>query len=405
MPLFKYTARDSSGKSQSGELDAQDIQTVRQSIKGKGLFPITIIEHVESQSLDLAKIFQRKPKPKDIANLTRQFQVMFMVGVPMDKILTILANNTHIIVLKEALEGISHEVASGKRLSEAFSQYPKIFSPLYTNMLAVGETGGVLDKTLNELASVLEKEHSLKAKVKSAMLYPKIVMGALIGVTWLMLAFVFPPFQAFYASNDAELPLPTKILMALSDIVVDQWYVPIVGALALYVSWKMLKKNEAFAITLSKLSFKLPVFGKLNLLAANSHFGHLVAALYKAGVPLVKALGVVASTMPNRVYAQEVHSLKVGLEQGLSLSESMKKCLYFEPMVQQTCAIGEQTGQLDVILEATTAFYDEEISEMLKNLTTLIEPIMLFFLFAAVLVLALAVYLPIWNISKVVLPN
>lgn len=405
MPQFQYKARDAKGKLISGTMEGSSTTDIQRRLSLDGMYPLEVSQAQAGLSLELPNFLQRKPKPKDIANMTRQFQVMFDVGIPVNKILGILSEQVIHKGLKQALTNIGQDVATGTPLSDAFEKYPQYFSELYTSMLRVGEKGGVLGRALLELASSLQKQHDLRSKIKSAMLYPKIVIGALVGVGWLMLAFVFPPFKAFYEDKGAELPMLTKMMIVLSDLVTVYWYVPVISIVAAAIGWKYAQKLEGVKLFLSLVAFKLPVFGKLNLIAANSHFGHLIASLYKAGLPLATALGVVATTITNQLYSKEVDSLRIALEKGQSLSQGMAGCKYFEPMVRESCAIGEQTGRLDVILKATTSFYDNEIDDMLKNLTTLIEPILLFFLFGAVLVLALAVYLPIWNLSDVVLSN
>lgn len=403
MPTFTFKACDSSGNVVVGELDGDSVALVKEAIYAKGLIPT----QVNPKGLQAASFsfFQKKPSQKDIASMTRQFQVMFAVGTPIDKILALLARQLQNPALKKAMTRIHKDVAAGSRLSVAFGAYPQFFSPLYISMIEVGETGGILDKTLREMAAIMEKESEIHSKVKAAMLYPKIVMFVLAAVTWGMLAFVIPPFKAFYASHGAELPMPTKIVLAMSGLVTTYWYLGILGGFAIYFLWRSFTKTALGEDWISRLAFKIPVFGRLNRLTANARFGHLLSGLYRAGVPVAHALSVVAKTMSNIHYANDVLMIKRGIEQGSSLSKCMENTRYFEPMVQEAVSVGEKTGQLDVLLHEAANFYDVEIDGILKNLSTLIEPILLVFLFAGVTVLALAIYLPIWNMSKVMLPK
>ncbi len=403
MPTFVFRARDQSGNLVSGELDGDSVIAIKDAIAAKGLLPTDVQE--KGLEVSASSFFKRKATPKDIANMTRQFQVMFAVGTPMDRILSILARQLKNPALKDAMIRIQKDVAAGTRLSVAFRAYPQYFSPLYTSMIEVGEAGGVLDKTLKEMASILQKESEIHSKVKSATLYPRIVVFALAGVTWAMLAFVIPPFKAFYANHGAELPTPTKVVMGLSDLCTSYWYVLLIIIGGSIWLWKRFSRTEFGKYWIAVVAFHLPVFGKLNRLIANARFGHLLSSLYRAGVPIAHALAVVANTMTNVHYANDVLSVKRGLEQGHSLSKCMENTKYFEPMVQEAVSVGEKTGQLDALLDATATFYDGEIDEMLKNMATLIEPILLVFLFAGVTLLALAIYLPIWNLSKVILPT
>lgn len=403
MSTFIFKARDPSGNLVEGELEGENTEQIKEAIAAKGLFP-TDVQIKESKASSFS-LFKKKPSLKDIANMTRQFQAMFAVGTPMDRILSLLSRQLQNPALKQAMTHIHKDVASGTRLSVAFRAYPEYFPPLYISMIEVGETGGVLDKTLREMASILQKESEIHAKVKSAMLYPKIVLFVLGAVSWGMLAFIIPPFKKFYEGHGADLPTPTKVVVALSDLCTTYWYVGVLGGAAAYWLWKRFSKTDLGRDWISRVAFKLPVFGRLNRLTANARFGHLLSSLYRAGVPIARALEVVANTMTNIHYANDVLGIKKGLEQGSSLSKCMEHTKYFEPMIQEAVSVGEKTGQLDVLLDATATFYDAEIDDMLKNMSTLIEPILLVFLFAGVTVLALAIYLPIWNLSKVVIPK
>ncbi len=405
MPTYLFKARDQSGALVTGEIDAENLSAAREQVSAQGLFPVdTDLKDLAQKNISFG-FFKRKPSPKEIANMTRQFQALFAVGTPMDRILALLAKQLQNQALKEAMIHIQKDVASGTKLSAAFKAFPQYFPPLYISMMEVGESGGVLDQTLKEMASILQKEAEIRSKVKSAMLYPKIVLFVLGGVTWGMLAFVIPPFKTFYSGHGAELPAVTRAVMAMSELVTGSWYIGLGIGFALYWGWKKFASTRIGEDFIGHAAFKIPVFGRLNRLTANSRFGHLLSSLYRAGVPITQALGVVAKTMTNVHYARDVLSIKKGLEQGNSLSKCMENTKYFEPMIQESISVGEKTGQLDLLLDSTATFYDAEIDDMLKNMSTLIEPVLLVFLFSGVTVLALAIYLPIWNLSKVIIPK
>ncbi|MES2503859.1 MAG: type II secretion system F family protein [Myxococcota bacterium] len=410
MTIFHYKARDSNGVEIIGELDAADQAAAMALLLEKGVFPVSInsgkadLKPTSSplkKSISLPK--RAKFGPKELASFTRQFEVMFAVGMPVDKILLTLSRQAEHPTILAVLEDIQKSVSGGTRLSEAFAKYPKYFNKLYTSMLEMGQSAGVLDKTLHEISNILRKEHSIRTKVKSALLYPKIVMFTVLIVTWGMLVFVFPPFKSFYADQNAVLPLPTRIVMAMSDMLIHSWYIPLAIVVVSYLVWRRAKKIPYVEHLLGKLALNIPVFGLLNRLASNARFGHLVAALYRVGLPLPQTLAIVGETLPNIIFREEVALLKEGVEHGQSLSLGMTKSKCFSLLMKETCAVGEQTGKLDTTLDATAGFYDTELDELLDNLSTLIEPFMLFILFGIVLLLALAVYLPIWNMSKAVL--
>jgi type II secretory pathway component PulF len=406
VPTFSYQARDRGGALIEGEIEVQQADQVESAIMSLGYYPVSFTKKNQDISFtSFTSIFQKKPAAKDIANLTRQFQVMFSAGTPIDRILFTLAKQASNPLLKVVLTEIQADVASGLRPSAAFKKHPLYFNSLYTSMLEAGETGGFLDRTLNEMAKILEKEHEIKTKVSSATLYPKIVFGVLIIVTWGMLVFVIPPFQTFYAKFGADLPLPTKILLNLSKLLTNYWYLGLFFVICIFFGWRYFAKTPQGTEFRSWLELRAPVFGRLNLLVINARFGHLISGLYRAGVPLVSALGIVANTVSNKFFAQEILEIKNGVEHGRSLSKCLEGSKYFEPMMQEACGVGEKIGKIDELLLSVAKFYDEEADDMLKNLSVLIEPFLLVVLFGAVMLLALAIYMPMWNISKVILPS
>lgn len=403
MTTYIYKARDRAGNMVNGTLEGPSDPAVREALAARGLFPVSI--QSRGLNLSLQSLLTKKIKTKDLVNLTRQFEVMFAAGTPMDRILATLERQTKHEGLKEVMGKIHRDVSSGTRLSDAFAKHPRYFDHLFTSMLAVGEVGGVLNRVLKGMASILGKEDRIKTKIKSATLYPKIVIVALVIVATLMLIFVIPVFGNFYKGYGAKLPLPTLILIGASDFLIGYWWMAAVMAIGGYWSWRRFKKSMRGKEFMSYLEFHFPVFGTLSLMAANARFGHLLGALYRAGLPLSRALEVVADTIDNLRYARDVQHLKRELDKGRSLSMAMEEAQYFTPLIREVTAVGEQTGKLDDMLETTAEFYDEEVDEMLKNLTTLIEPMLLFGIFGMVGLLALAVYMPIWNLSSVVNPQ
>lgn len=404
MPIFQYRARNVLGEPVEGELESTTEQIAKEEIASQGLYPIVVRQ--KGTDISFRKIlFQPRVTSKDLARLTQQFQVMFAAGTPMERIFEVLIKQMHNQELKLVLMQVKKAVLSGSRLSSAFKQYPKYFSPLYISMLEVGETGGVLDLALQEMASIFQKEYELNAKIRSATLYPKIVLMALLVMSWVILVFVIPPFQGLYARYGADLPLPTQILIGLSHLITSYWYIAVVLAVGFVFGYRQFAKSSKGEEWFNWFALRVPVFGRLNILVANARFCHLVAALYRAGVPLAPALGVIASTLNNMYFSREILLFQKGLEHGVPLSKSMEHAVYFEYMVREACAVGERTGKLDELLQATAKFYDMEVDETVKNLAVLIEPILLVFLFGGVMLLALAVYLPIWNLSRVILPS
>lgn len=400
---FVYKARNQDGALISGELDAINAMIVKDALVDKNLFPVSV--QPKGFDLSLSSFFAKKVKIKDLVNLTRQIQVMFSAGTPMDRIIDVARRQAKHAGLKKSLEKIHQDISVGTKLSEAFAKHPQYFNSLYVNMLNVGETGGVLDGTLKELVKILQSEHMIRAKVKSATLYPKIVMGTLLLVSAVMLIFVIPAFSAFYTKFKAELPLATRILIGISDAVTAYWYLVFFGMVGGFFAWRAFVVTPVGKNFSSLLKFKLPIFGHLNLMVANARFGHLISSLYHAGLPLTKSLEVVAETMDNYRFDEDVRFLKKGLEEGKGLSVAMKSARYFTPLIIESTEVGELTGRLDELLSSAALFYDDEVNDILKNLATLIEPILLFVIFGMIALLALAIFMPIWNLSNVVMPS
>jgi type IV pilus assembly protein PilC len=404
MANYSYTARNAKGGLVTGELEGESIKLVQKALRAQGLFPLKVATQFMSLKLEDLRI-QQKVSIKELVSFTRQFKVMFKAGLPIRKIFETLLRQTSHPELKKALKVIQVDVNQGVSMSKAFSKHPKIFNSLYVNMLAVGEVGGVLDTVLTALSDMLLDEYRIISKVKAATIYPKIVLVVLVLVFIVMMMFVVPAFQDFYAGQKAELPLPTRIIIVASDLTLHYWYVGFAAFAGLYLFWKQFVRMKMGQFILAYFQFRLPVFGILNKLVANARFSNLISSLYDSGLPISRALDIVADTMGNALFAKEVKRVKLQMDQGKNMSAAMATSSYFTPMVIETTGIGEKTGALGEVLKSTAEFYNEEVDGMLKNLTTLIEPLLLLVIFAMVGLLAFAIFMPIWNLSKVVLPG
>ncbi|MDO8494560.1 MAG: type II secretion system F family protein, partial [Deltaproteobacteria bacterium] len=316
--LYQYKARRLSGDLLTGELEGDNVLLVKEALASQGLFPVSV--QPKGFELSLKTLLAGKLKAKELAAFTRQFQVMFAAGMPMEKILLTLKVQTAHPGLRGAVAKIHEDVSGGMRLRDAFARHPKYFNELYTNMLAIGEIGGVLDKTLKGIAEILVKENQIKTKVKSATLYPKIVFVVTVFVAILMLIFVVPVFSGFYSGHGAKLPLPTLILVSLSEWVIGYWYFFVAATAGAVFSWKRFSKTERGKRFVGKLQLKLPVFGNLYRLSVNARFGHLLSSLYRVGLPLSRSLEVTATTIENVIYADGVRQIKQEVERGRSLS-------------------------------------------------------------------------------------
>lgn len=407
MGIFTYTARDTQGQLLTGELEGQNAKAIKIQLADQGLFPVGVTAKGGAWEWDLSSFLRnsRKNRIRTMVSFTRQFAALFKAGVSIDKIFSALIKQAQVPDLRITLEKIRRDVGSGTSLHQAFKKHPKYFDDLYINMLSVGEQGGLLGSVLTNLANLLDRDYRIVGRIKSATLYPKIVLFVFIVVVIIMLVFVIPRFSTFYAGYGAELPTPTKILIGVSDIVKGYWFYVILLVGGVLFALKRYGRSGPGRLFFDTWKFRYPVFGSLNLLVANARFGHLVGSMYNSGVPLVKALEIVAGAIGNKAYEEQVKKVRQDVEQGTSLAVAMEQHSFFTPMMIETASAGEQSGSLDEMMETTASFYDEEASNTLDQLGTLIEPLLMVGLFGLVALLAFAIFLPMWNVSSVILPH
>ncbi|MBI2083296.1 MAG: type II secretion system F family protein [Deltaproteobacteria bacterium] len=400
MPLFSYRARDPAGMLITGELEANAEDALMSHLSNQGLIPLRVRKVVKGFRLpSLSRIFSRRIRSEELLVFTRQFQTLFKAGLGMDSIFSALLRQSRNKKMVEVLQGIRSAVASGSTLAQAFSKFPEVFRELYVNMLAAGEEAGILDETLKHLGDLLEKEIGIRSAVKSATLYPKIVIATLMLAITVLMIVVVPKFAAFYANYKAALPLPTVILMKMSYFFVHWWFLLLAAGLLFLFLYRRYKATLRGKMRLGELAFKLPVFGPLNLRVANARFCHILSSLYKSGLPITRALEITGGTIENGAFQRDVDQLRLEVTRGRSLSEGMQQCRFFTPVIEEAVAAGEKSGALDEMMDSVGSHYDMEVGHTIKNLSTLLEPILLFLIFGMVGLFALAIFLPIWNMT------
>ena len=403
MSVYLYRARDAQGALITGQVEASAVEALKIKLASQGLIPLSVKGVAQGIHLpNWTKFFGPRIKLEEILVFTRQFQTLFKAGLGMEAILSALIRQCQNKGFQEVLQKIRAEVSSGGTLSSAFSKHPKVFRELYINMLAAGEEAGILEGTLKYLADLLEKESMLTASVKSAILYPKIVLAVLVMAISILMIFVVPKFATFYEHYQSALPLPTLILMKLSHLFVHGWYLLAAIAGLLIFAFKRYQRTARGKLRLGKIAFQVPVFGPLNLRVANARFCHILSSLYRSGLPITRALEITGGTLENGAFRRDVEILCAELTGGRSLSEGMGRCHYFTPVIMEATAAGEKSGALDEMLESVGGHYDMEVGHSLKNLTTMLEPILLIFIFGIVGLFAMAIFLPIWNMSQLV---
>lgn len=402
MPTYRYKARDKSGELITGEIEAISAEELKESLYREGMIPISVMTAGSSFSLDAITSKFHRVKDEDMMIFVRQFYTLFKAGVSMDTILATLSKQITSAPLLNAVVRARSDIAAGATLAQAFGRHPTVFNELFVSMLSAGEEAGILEKVLKQLSELIQKEYEIRKNVKSATLYPKIIITVLIGAVTFLMMFVIPKFTVFYAKYGAELPLPTKIMIGASDFFRGYWYIALGIVVALYVLYRKYNATPSGRMKLDRLRFQIPVFGSLNLKVANARFGHIMSALYSSGLAMPRSLEVVANIIGNEAYAREVRQIRDDIHRGATLSEAMQRRTYFPPVVVETTAVGERAGALDEMLATVADHFDLEVSHMIKNLTTLLEPLLLVGIFGMVALLALAIFLPIWNLSRVV---
>ncbi len=402
---FAYTGRNAAGKLVKGSIDASSEAVVASRLVSMGLSPISIAKASENTGLKKEISipgFKKKIKLKELAVMSRQMATMIGAGLSLLRTLNILAEQTENTALAKILQQVRDEVETGVSTSDAFAKHTEVFPPLMISMIRAGEAGGFLEGALDSIAINFEKEVKLKGKIKSALTYPVIVLiMSLISVV-AMLVFIVPVFQKMFTSLGGKLPLPTMMLVYMSQAMV--WIGPlmIVIFIAFSIWWPKNKNTERVRKKLDPFKLKLPVFGILLKKIAIARFSRNFSDMIGAGVPILRALQIVGETSGNWVIQQSLQEVGESVRQGHSLSGPLSDHAVFPPMVTQMIAVGEDAGSLEVMLNKIADFYDQEVEAATEQLTAMIEPLMVAFLGVVIGSMVVALYLPIFNISKLI---
>ena len=400
---FQYQVRDKTGKVVSGTIEAESQAAVAQKLTSMGYATVSISQAGGGMKKEL-KIpgFGDKVKLKDLAVMSRQFATMINSGLSLLRALNILSEQTPNKKLSEVLSQVRNDVETGNPLSASLAQHPAIFPPLMINMVRAGEVGGFLDGVLLQIAENYEAEVKLKGKIKSAMTYPVVVfVMAILAVTG-MLLFIVPVFAKMFEGLGAPLPLPTRILVVLSEIVKVGFPFMVVGLFVFMFVWREVKHKPQVANVIDPLKLKMPVFGPLMQKIALSRFTRNFGTMLHAGVPILQSLDIVADTSGNVVVARAVRDVQESVRNGESLTAPLSQHSVFPPMVVQMMSVGEDTGQMDEMLHKISEFYDQEVEATTEALTSLIEPLMIAFLGGIVGAMIIAMYMPIFKVFDLI---
>jgi len=398
---YQYKVRDKSGNLVTGTLVADNERLVLERLREMGFTPLEVGKEKKGLNLEI-NIRPVKIKLKEVAIFSRQFATMVNSGLPILRALSILSEQVSNKELAKTLTAVRNDVEQGASLSAAMAKFPKAFNDLYIAMVKAGETGGMLDDVLLRLADVLEREVHLRQKIKSAMTYPVAVVALVVLIMSAMLLFVVPQFKSIYTQLGGTLPLPTRVLLMMSDAVKKYWYMFIVGAFAFSFLFKRYKKTEAGRATLDAFKLKVPIFGTLFHKTALSRFSSTAGMLLRSGVPILQALDIVADTVNNRVMSRAVVDVQASVREGESIAKPLSRHAVFPPMVVQMLAVGEETGQIDTMLDKVATFYENEVEASVDALTSLIEPLLIAIIGGAVGAAVIALYMPMFNIIKLI---
>jgi type IV pilus assembly protein PilC len=401
---YTYKVRDRSGKILEGTLEADSTKLVANKLREMGYVPVAIDKKVTSAMQKELRIpgMGSKVKLKDIAVFSRQFATMINSGLSLLRSLYILTEQTENKVLAKIVDEVRQDVEKGASLSQALSRHPKAFNRLYIAMVRAGETGGVLDRVLVQLAETIEKQVELRGKIKSAMTYPVAVFALVILIVTAMLLFIVPMFKDLYADLGGTLPLPTRILLSVSAIVVKFFPLVILSQVVAVFMFKRWIQTDKGRAAFDRFKLKIPVFGKLVHKTALTRFSRTLAVLLRSGVPILESLEITSETVGNTVVAAAVKDVQAGVKQGEAISKPLLQHEIFPPMVVQMMAVGEETGALDEMLDKIGEFYEQEVQAMVDSLTSLLEPLLICVMGAAVGGMVVALYMPMFNIIKLV---
>ena len=398
--VFQWSGKTPKGVIESGEMSASTKEEVFAQLRKKNIIPTVVTEKPKKVS----KFgFGGKVKDKDIVVFTRQFSTMIDAGLPLVQTLEILSTQVENKGFGKTLAQIKTDVESGSTYADALKKHPKVFSELYVNMVAAGEAGGILDTILNRLAAYIEKSMLLKKKVKGAMVYPLVVSSIAVLVIAVIMIFVVPTFSKMFTQMGGTLPLPTRMIINISNFFSGIGGLMTFGAIvAIVVSIKQFRNTEKGKKVSDTILLKLPIFGMLLNKVAVAKFTRTLGTLVSSGVPILDGLEITAKTSGNKVVEYAIMDVRKGVAGGKTLAEPITKAKVFPPMVTHMIAVGESTGALDAMLSKIADFYDDEVDAAVTNLTAMMEPMLMVFLGGAVGFIVVAMYLPIFKLITLI---
>jgi type IV pilus assembly protein PilC len=397
-----YLARDRTGKQVAGSVSGQDERGVREQLRRKDLFVTALTVQKQASGGSNGAFRKKKVSLNDMVVMSRQLATLVKAGLPLVESLGALVNQTQNPTLKATLTEIRTDVLAGATFSASLGKHPAIFSELYQSLAQAGETAGALDETLQTAAEQLDKEQELREKVKAAFVYPAAVVITAVGVVTFLLTFVVPVFANVYDQFHAKLPAPTLLLVTVSKFIRGYWYIAALGTFGLLKLFQWWKKTDGGRLRCDKIKLKIPLLGPLNRKIAISRMTRTFSAMVQAGVPILSGLQTSARVTGNMVFMNVINDAVTKVNEGVRLSLPLEQSGEFPHMVTHMIAAGEESGNLDEMLKQITTFYDRDIEYAVQRLTRMLEPMLTVVLGLIVGFVLLALYMPIFNLSKVI---
>lgn len=401
MPSYRYRAVAATGEARRGELEAPDLDAAIAGVQGLGLTPIRLeAKRAAAPRPRAIPFFAGRVGSRDLILFTRQLETMLEAGLPLVATLSLLRDQSTNPILRDAVERVRSDVSQGSTLSEAVARHPRCFPELYVSLVHAGEESGLLTPMLDRIASILEYGEETEQRVRSATFYPMVIGIELIVAFLVLVKFVLPRFTSLFKGLGAQLPLPTRVLIGVSEVFEAHWLLIVAGAAAAAVGAVLWVRTPAGRRRFDALLLRLPLFGVVVQKLVVSRFIRVLSALLTAGIPVVRALEISRGVAGNRIVEEEVDRMRDGVLAGQGLTEPLRGSRVFPPLVVEMVGVGEETGALDKMLARGAVYLDRDVDYSLKNLSTALEPILLAVLGAVILFTALAVFLPLWNLMN-----
>ena len=401
---YKYQAIDSLGKPVRGMIEAASMPAAENAIASGGLIPVevTAAKGKKGSSGSWVQRMTSKVKANELILFSKQFRSMFHAGIPLLRLLEVIEKQTESPALKKAAASIREDVRQGASLRDAMEKHPSIFSPLYCGMMGAGETSGNVPEVLERMTYILEHENRVKSDIHSALQYPKLVVVALGTAFFILLTFVIPKFASVFAAAHIALPLPTRIAISMHHVLLGYWHIMLLVLFSLVFGLKLYFKTENGKFAKDSFLLRLPVFGPLFIKAAMSRFSSILAILLSSGIPIMNAMTILSETIGNSAISRAFNSIREQMEEGKGIAGPLTNAKFFTPMVVNMVAIGEESGNLEGMLQEITVHYDEEVEHAVKGLADLIAPVLIVALAGVVGFFALAIFTPMWDLTKMV---